>query len=364
MTPSKAVAICFLSSAICIQSLTVRLATRASKLAITQAEHACNALQKITRDNVDVEIVRIDASGDTKVQSQNTPTQLLPLALSSVDFTGALDESVLSGTVDAAVHSMKDIPPDCKWDDSLTIGACLGPRAIASDVLITREASMKSIQSLQNGSKIGSASVRRQAQLKAINPSLQPVNVRGNIDTRLNALTNNEVDALVSAMASLDRLKIVGSEANTIHLRGNDDSKLYYHVIPIDDMLPGLCQGIIAVTCRCDNSKVLSILQKLDDHDVRIAASTERAYLNTLQQISPWNGRPPLAGYMRRVSSSQWMFNGLLATPDGSKVLRVERIIINENCNIESAQRLGEDAGLEVLNRAGDSFLDGYYSNL
>jgi hydroxymethylbilane synthase len=128
-------------------------------------------------------------------------------------------------------------------------------------------------------------------------------------------------------------------------------------------MLPGLCQGIIAITCRRDDSKTLSILKDLDDRDVRIAASTERAYLNALQQISPWKGRPPLAGYMRRVSNSQWVFNGLLATPDGSKVLRVEKVIMDENCNVESAERLGEAAGIEVLNLAGDSFLEGYYAN-
>jgi hydroxymethylbilane synthase len=134
---------------------------------------------------------------------------------------------VLSGTVDAAVHSMKDIPPNCRWDDFLTIGACLGPRAMASDVLVTNDPSIKSIQSLQNCSKIGSASVRRQAQLKAINPSLQLVNIRGNVDTRLNALINNEVDALVLAKAGLNRLGIVDSETNTIHLPGKNDSNLF-----------------------------------------------------------------------------------------------------------------------------------------
>jgi hydroxymethylbilane synthase len=257
---------------------------------------------------------------------------------------------------------MKDIPPDGRWDNSLTIGACLGPREIPLDVLVTKDASIKSIQSLPPGSRVGSASIRRQAQLLAINSSLQVINIRGNVDARLKALDNDEVDALVLAMAGLNRLGVLDETTNTIHQPENRDVKYHFRPLSIEEMLPGLCQGIIGITCRSDNADILSLLKDIDNHDARIAATTERAYLDVVQRVSPWEGRPPLAGYMRR-HNSDWRFNALLATPDGAKVLRVEEFVKEIDCNVESAQRLGVNAGEKVLELAGGSFLDGFYSN-
>jgi hydroxymethylbilane synthase len=272
---------------VCTQSLTLRIATRSSKLAVAQTEHVCNALkeQAVGGVQLNINIVHVDASGDVKDQTGNASTQKLPLALSGIDFTGALDEAVLSGEVDAAVHSLKDVPPDGRWSDALVIGACLGPRANPLDVLLTKDASIKSIHELPSGSMIGSASIRRQAQLKAINSSLQIINIRGNVDTRLKILEDNDVDSIVLAMAGLDRLGILNKETNTIRRHGNTDHDLHFNIIPIEEMLPGLCQGIIGVTCRRDNKELLSLLESIDNNDARIAASTERAYLNVVQEV-------------------------------------------------------------------------------
>ena len=191
---------------LCIHALTartIRIGTRSSKLALTQAKKLEDALH-----NINTELVHIDAAGDTKSQDGKTPTQMLPLAVGEVDFTGALDAAVLDGSVDVAVHSQKDIPPECRWNDvttkdepRLVIGACLGPRETPQDVLITDDSSINSIQTLPYGARVGSASIRRQAQLKSIRSDLNIINIRGNVDARLQALDNGEVDGLILAMA-------------------------------------------------------------------------------------------------------------------------------------------------------------------
>jgi len=287
-----------------------------------------------------------------------------PLALSGVDFIGALDEAVLNGSVDVAVHSLKDIPPACRWNKlnendsaNVTIGAYLGPRATPLDVLITKDDSIDSIQTLPHGARVGSASIRRQAQLKADRSDLNVINIRGNVDARLKALENGDIDALILAMAGVKRLGIIDDVKSVKH-----DPPYFYNPIPIETMLPGCGQGVVAITCRSDNTDVLSLLQEVDDHEARIAATTERAFLDTVQKLSPWDGRPPVAGFMRpSEKSTEWLFNGLLATPDGAQVLRVQDSCEAKRCNEEMAQHLGQIAGEQAVKMAGDGFLDGFF---
>ena len=180
----------------CCTSLSLRIGTRSSKLAQTQARQFQELLE--FKHSINTELVPIDASGDkTKSSTQN-----LPLAIQGVDFTGALDEALADGIVDVVVHSLKDIPPDNRWrinaDESKTmIGAYLGPRENPLDVLVSKE--YQSIQSLPIGATVGSASVRRQAQLLACRPDLEIVNIRGNVNARLAALDRGELDGLILA---------------------------------------------------------------------------------------------------------------------------------------------------------------------
>ena len=335
----------------CCTSLSLRIGTRSSKLAQTQARQFQELFE--FKHSINTELVPIDASGDKTISS----TQNLPLAIQGVDFTGALDEALADGIVDVVVHSLKDIPPDNRWrinadESKIMIGAYLGPRENPLDVLVSKE--YQSIQSLPIGATVGSASVRRQAQLLACRPDLEIVNIRGNVDARLEALDRGELDGLILAYAGLNRLGILL------------DDKMKYtkcNQIPADVLLPGAGQGIIAITCRTNDTNTIALLQEIDNYDNRIAATSERSFLDAVDHLSPWSGRPPVAALMTPPDNEEefWHFRGLLATPDGSKVLTVNETMHVSHCNEANAFKLGRVAAKDLLKQAGDNFLDGYY---
>ena len=309
----------------------LRIGTRPSALAIVQAE----AVAKVLVDSdpsMEPLIVPIDADGDI---SKGGVVQDVPLALRGVDFTGALDNALAKGDIDVAVHSLKDIPPQHRWHhgDGFII-TCPLPREDPADILI---GPYQSLQEIQSGSNIGTSSIRRQAQLFAIcGKDIQVVNVRGNIDARLRALEERSIDALILARSGVNRLKL----------------DIPFTRISPAEMLPGLCQGIVAAVV----SSGFNYGDWMEDHDVKIAASAERAFLNSLDASSPWEGRPPLAGLMER-SAGKWVFRGLLARPDGAQVLKVRKEVSGE-CTSSEAAELGEQAGLEILAQTGSHFYD------
>ena len=334
--------------------LSLRIGTRSSKLAQTQARQFQELFKQ--QHNINTEIVPIDALGDKTGVVDKTSTQNLPLAIQGVDFTGALDEALADGVVDVVVHSLKDIPPDNRWrinvdESKIMIGAYLRPRENPLDVLVSKE--YQSIQSLPIGATVGSASIRRQAQLLACRPDLEIMNIRGNIDARLAALERGEVDGLILAFAGLNRLGILL----------DDNTKYKYNPIPADVLLPGAGQGIVAITCRTDDAKTISFLQEIDNHDNRIAATTERSFLDSVDHLSPWSGRPPVAALMSppAIGDEFWNFRGLLATPDGSRVLTVNETMHCSHCNEVDAFKLGREAATNLLKQAGDHFLEDYY---
>lgn len=302
--------------------------------------------------------VQISATGDHNTTTAKHRIQNAPLAIRNVDFTGALDEALYKGEIDVAVHSLKDILPDHRWRhcESFQIIYPL-PREDPCDVLI---GPYQTIDEMPSGTKIGTSSIRRQAQLLSIcrggssnnNKDIQVVNVRGNVEARLEALRMGTVDALVLAKAGMNRLNLV-------------DQEHCFDISP-NQMLPGLGQGIIAaVVCRTNGSNVKSITWE-ENLDASIAASAERAFLNTVDKLAlrPWAGRPPLAGLMQRVTddkgdnsgSNKWVFQGLLAKPDGSQVLHAS----SEPTDVftkEQAVNIGTSVGLNILHKAGSNFL-------
>lgn len=342
----------------CCTSLSLRIGTRSSKLALTQARQFQEVIE--CKHNIETKLVTIDTSGDKAGVVDKLSTQKLPLAIQGVDFTGALDEALADGIVDVVVHSLKDIPPDNRWrinldEPRIKIGAYLGPRENPLDVLVSKE--YKSIQSLPIAGKVGSASVRRQAQLLACKPDLEIVNIRGNIDARLTALDRGELDGLILAYAGMNRLGML-----------LDDSCTSYkcNQIPADVLLPGVGQGIIAVTCRTNDATTISLLKEVDNHENRIAATTERSFLDLVDHLSPWSGRPPVAALMSppdiESGNEFWHFRGLLATPDGSRILTVNETLHRSHCNEAAALNLGRDAATKLIKQAGDHFLDTYYN--
>ena len=350
----------FISQSILLGSvvaLSLRIGTRSSNLAQIQARQF-QAVLKQNYPDIKSEIVPIDASGDkSDTNNGKLITQQLPLAIGGVDFTSALDIALADGIVDVVVHSLKDIPPASRWEINadaprITIGAYLCPRENPQDVLVSKR--YKSIEDLPMGGKVGSSSMRRQAQLLANRPDLNIINIRGNVDARLMALNRGELDGLILALAGLNRLGMC-----------LEDEKTYQcYPIPVEILLPCVGQGIVAITCRINDKNILSLLKRVNHYESGIAAVTERAFLDSVDHLSPWKGRPPVAGLMSQPRSGEefWQFRGLLATPDGRKVLTVTDKLHNNSCSEASASKLGRMAAADLLENAGDNFLDGYYS--
>jgi len=264
--------------------------------------------------------------------------QDVPLAVTGVDFTGALDQALEKGEIDIAVHSLKDIPPTPRWslgNDQFSI-YCPLRRENPLDTLI---GGFPSLEALPTGAKVGTSSVRRQSQVLSIRSDIQIVNIRGNVDARLQALYDGQVDALVLARAGLNRLGRRG---------------VAVHPIPSDVMLPGLCQGIVGAVCRKETAAAQ--LLKSEHSEAAIAAAAERSFLDTLDAVSPWQGRPPIAGLMElNVQRQRWQFRGFLANPNGSRIMR-ESASLHLACTKEEAINLGRTAGNVVIDKVGSNF--------
>ena len=194
----------------------------------------------------------------------------------------------------------------------------------------------------------------------ALRPDLELINLRGNVEARLNVLHEGSVDALILASAGLNRLQ---------RTMDSDLSEAQWHSIPPEDMLSGACQGIVAVVCRSTDSSLISMLEQISDKDSSIAAAAERSFLDVLDSFSPshyhgltetaWVGRPPLATLLERCDNTEgngeWSFRGLLARPDGLKVLRTCQTVANE-LSVEDAIKLGGECAQHLLEKAGPDF--------
>ena len=319
-------------------SATIRIGSRPSKLALVQAKTFQQSLHDVI-PTIKTEIVSIDASGDNI--SPIAASQDVPLAMKGVDFVGSLDAALADGTIDVAVHSLKDIPPDNRWKDDLVIGS-YSDREDPLDVLVSDGYS--TLSDLPKNARVGSASIRRQAQLLSLRPDVEVVNIRGNVQARIAALERGDVDALILAAAGLERLS-----------KSEPDGIAPHHRISLDDMLPGAGQGIVAAVCRKDDDRLLSLLELIDNASSRISAVAERAFLDAIDTMQHnWPGRPPVAAFMS-LDDHEWTFRGMLLTPDGTKkVGALHRL--PQNCSSSDAFELGTRAGYEVREKAGTSF--------
>jgi hydroxymethylbilane synthase len=232
----------------------LRLGTRGSRLAIAQAHEAASALAK--RYGADsIEVVEIRTQGDAI--SERRPAG--HLVVGDGQFTGELEEALLDGKIDIAVHSLKDLPT--MSSPALRLGAIL-ERADPRDCLLSRHPA--GLAGLPFGARIGTSSVRRAAQLAAARVDLVARPIRGNVDTRMRRLEAGEYDGLLLAAAGLDRLAISV---------GEDDR------LPLDLMLPAPGQGALAIQVR---AKDVPLVASLDHEPTRIAVEAERALLRAL----------------------------------------------------------------------------------
>jgi hydroxymethylbilane synthase len=242
-------------------------------------------------------------------------------------FTKEIDEALLDGAVDLAVHSMKDLPTELP--QGISIAAVL-PRGDVRDAFISARAD--SLAGLPPGAVVGSSSLRRQAQVKRLRPDLQTIDLRGNVETRLKKLEQGMVDATLLALAGLERLSL------TSHVTS---------VLPADEMLPAVAQGAIGISCRSDDAETRELLRALNDDRTATAVACERAFLGELDGSC----RTPIAG-LAEIMGGALRFRGLVLTPDGSEWHEVEK-----RGAPQDAVSIGANSGRELLALAGPNFL-------
>jgi hydroxymethylbilane synthase len=300
---------------------TVRIGTRGSPLALVQAGmvRAClAAAHGIPLERIILDIIR--TTGDA---IRDRP--LADLGGKGL-FTKEIEEALLAGAIDLAVHSAKDMPT--ALPAGLAITAVL-PREDARDAFIGRTA--KTLRELRPGAVVGTASLRRQAQVRRLRRDVEVVSFRGNVETRLRKLDEGVVDATLLALAGLKRL---GLEAAATA------------ILPLDDFIPAVGQGIVALQSRTDDAATRALLAAIDHADSATALVAERAFLTVLDGSC----RTPIAGHAT-ISNGRLHFRGLIARPDGSATVETTR-----EGSVGDAATLGADAGHDIKQRAGATF--------
>ncbi|MGI8897933.1 MAG: hydroxymethylbilane synthase [Pyrinomonadaceae bacterium] len=298
------------------------IGSRGSKLALWQAKWI-RALISRFHPEVTAEIKIIKTTGDVK-------TEPLSVIGGQGVFTKELEDALLSGRIDLAVHSLKDLPTNLP--DRLTIAA-ICEREDARDALVLREGrTMGSVNDLPPGAVIGTSSQRRLAQLKYLRRDIVIKDLRGNVDTRLRKLDEAQYDALLLAAAGLRRL---GWESRISAL------------IATDEMLPAVGQGALAVETRANDHSTTALVSSLNHAATEHACASERAFLRALGG----GCQLPIAGYAV-VSGNELVLEGLVADPVGQEIVRGKL-----SGSTAEAEELGSRLALQLLKRGADRLL-------
>jgi hydroxymethylbilane synthase len=298
----------------------LRIGSRGSQLALWQANHI-SALLRGRGHQVEIEIIKTTGDKITDVALAKVGTKGM--------FTKEIEEALAEGRVDLAVHSLKDLPTELSAGFEI---AAITKRENPRDVFCSRKYSK--IDDLPHGARVGTSSLRRQAQLKALRPDLEIHPLRGNVDTRLRKLEAGEYDAVILAAAGLNRL---------------GKTELIKQVIPADSMCPAAGQGALGIEIRAGDVTTRGDLAFLDDADARAATTCERALLNKLG-----GGCQVPIGAFAEVRNGKLHLDALVADPDGSKVLRESR-------DGSDPVELGEAVGETLLRRGGAAILEEVY---
>lgn len=303
---------------------TLVLGTRGSKLALQQSEWFQGRIHDVAPD-VRVTLRTIQTSGDNIVD--------VPLAKIGGKglFVKEIEQALLVGEIDLAVHSMKDVP--AQLPEGLEI-VCVPPREDARDALISRAGC--SFRDLPQGARIGTASLRRQAQLLNARPDLRIEMLRGNLDTRLRKLKEGQFDAIVLAAAGLRRLSWA--------------QEITEYLDPVVS-LPAIGQGALGIEGRSNDQFVRSIVERLDDPAAHTTVTAERALLLRLEG----GCQVPIAAYAT-LSGEQLLLEGLVAGVDGKTIIR-DRIVGKG----QEAHALGVQLAERLLARGADKILREIY---
>jgi hydroxymethylbilane synthase len=270
----------------------LRIGTRASALARWQAESVHAQLAEIGV-TADLEFIR--TSGD-----RDSESSLRVIGGKGV-FIKEIEDALLDARVDLAVHSMKDVPTELP---SGLLLAAICKRADVRDALVSR--GYLAFEQLPQGARVGTSSLRRQAQLRLRRPDLEMIEIRGNVDTRLAKVARGDYDAIVLAKAGLDRLGMADRITE---------------VLSTDLCLPAAGQGAVGIEARADDGELLRILRKLNHADTQIAVEAERAVLAGLE-----GGCQVPVGVWARQEGRQFLIEACVLAADGSESMRVRRV--------------------------------------
>ncbi len=297
----------------------IKIGSRGSQLALWQAHWIQARLEKLG-EQCRIEIIKTTGDKITDVALSQVGTKGL--------FTKEIEEALLAGAIDIAVHSLKDMPTELPAGLAL---AAIPEREDPRDALIGRR-----LEDLAPGARVGTGSLRRAAQLRALRPDLQIEDIRGNVDTRLRKLDDGRYDAIVLAAAGLRRLG------------------LDHRIAEIFDpsvMCPAVGQGALAVETRADNGPAFQIARDLEDLDTRTAVTAERAVLASLG-----GGCQAPMGAHATVESRSVLLHAILVSPDGTQLIRQEML-----GPVDEAAALGHALGHQLLAGGGKQILEAVY---
>jgi hydroxymethylbilane synthase len=306
--------------------LKLRIATRASRLAMTQSEWVAGRLRE--RDPaLEVEFITVETKGDKETKK--------PLAAIGGKglFVSEVEALVVSGEADVAVHSLKDVPGDVDLPEGYDL-VCIPEREDPADVLVTKGG--VTLDELPSSARVGTTSLRREAQLKARRPDLQVSTLRGNVQTRLRRLDEGDFDAIVLAAAGLRRLELYGERALV--------------ALPFDVCLPAVGQGTLAIEAASGRDELRALLAPLECADSRIRMEAERRLLRDLEGSC----RSAIAGHARLSEDGRrLLLEGFVGSVDGKRPLRAssERYLERGEERIEAARRLGAEVAAMLVDR-------------
>jgi len=304
----------------------VRIATRKSPLALWQAEYV-SAQLKVHHPDIEVELVTMVTQGD----------KILDTPLAKVGgkglFVKELEQGMQRGDADIAVHSMKDVPVELP--EGLHIST-ICPREDPRDAFVSN--TLKSFADLPQGAIVGTSSLRRQCQLRALRPDIQIRDLRGNVNTRLRKLDDGEYDAIILASAGLIRLKF--------------EARIAEFIAP-QISLPAIGQGAVGIECREDDARIHELLAPLHDDHSATRVMAERAMNAKLQG----GCQVPIAGYAE-LSQGVLLLRGLVGEPDGSSIVRGD--IAGKP---DDAAELGVTLADDLLSRGAGEILQKLYDS-
>ena len=273
----------------------LRLGTRGSPLALKQAQEV-TVLLKGVHPALEIEIKKIKTRGD-RISEWNPSPEEQPVGA----FVRELESALLSGEIDTAIHSLKDLPTEIPG--ALEIAAVL-PRRNPADALLSRD--RLPLSALPRAARIGTGSLRRKVQILKARPDLTVLPLRGNVDTRLRKLKSGEYDGIIAACAGLERLGFSGEITE---------------VLPLSDFIPAAGQGAIGMEIRRDDDRVRRLLEPLNHRESREAVEAERGFLHRLGV----GCRAPAAALARLEKSGELVISGMLSDPEGRVVAQGEK---------------------------------------